>query len=203
MRRLLAWRGQRAARSGLSLTAAASLLSSCGIPSTGVVEAGEAATGIRPAYVLYFVRQDTLLGVRTRVPGTFDIGTAVELLFRGPDALLGRKGLTTELPPLTATPTVRTDGTRVSVELPRGTRPLTRTALAQLTCTIADARVVVAAGSGSGRDSGSGSRNGSGNGDGSDTASSTKVTVTIPGVRQADGSAEGSGETCPESATAE
>jgi two-component system sensor histidine kinase MtrB len=48
MRRLLAWRGQRAARSGLSLTAAASLLSSCGIPSTGVVEAGEAATGYGP-----------------------------------------------------------------------------------------------------------------------------------------------------------
>jgi len=187
------WRGQRAARSGLSLTAAALLLSSCGIPSTGVVEAGEAATGIRPAYVLYFVRQDTLLGVRSQVPGAFDIGTAVELLFRGPEAQLGRKGLTTELPPLPSPPTVRTDGARVSVELPRGTRPLTRTALAQLTCTIADARVVVDAGSGSG------SASASGRGSGSDAASSTKVTVTIPGVRQA----EGSGETCPGSATAE
>ncbi|MEU9782830.1 hypothetical protein AB0H92_18045 [Streptomyces phaeochromogenes] len=180
-------RGQRAVRAGLSLTAAALLLSSCGIPSTGVVEAGEAATGIRPAYVLYFVRQDTLLGVRSQVPGAFDIGTAVELLFRGPDAVLGRKGLTTELPPLASPPTVRADGARLSVELPRGTEPLTRTALAQLTCTIAAARVVVDAGSGSG------------SGSGSDSASSTQVTVTIPGVRQA----EGSGETCPGSATAE
>ncbi|MEU9955725.1 hypothetical protein [Streptomyces sp. NPDC050982] len=185
MRRLLTRRGRRAVRSGLSLTAAALLLSACGIPSTGVVEAGEAATGIRPAYILYFVRQDTLLGVRSRVPGTFDIGTAVQLLFRGPDALLGRKGLTTELPPLAATPTVRANGARVWVELPRGTRPLTRTALAQLTCTIADAHLVVSAGSLSGG--------------GSDTASPTRVTVTIPGVRQA----EGSGETCPGSATAE
>ncbi|MEU0642185.1 hypothetical protein [Streptomyces umbrinus] len=173
-------RGQRAVRAGLSLTASALLLSSCGIPSTGVVEAGEAATGIRPAYVLYFVRQDTLLGVRSQVPGTFDIGTAVELLFRGPDALLARKGLTTELPRPAAPVTVRADGARVSVVLPRGTEPLTRTALAQLTCTIAAARVVVDAGS----------RSGSG---------STQVTVTIPGVRQA----EGSGETCPGSATAE
>jgi hypothetical protein len=179
--------GQRAVRSGLSLTAAALLLSSCGIPSTGVVEAGEAATGIRPAYVLYFVRQDTLLGVRSQVPGASDIETAVELLFRGPDALLGRKGLTTELPPLTARPTVRADGARVSVELPRGTEPLNRTALAQLTCTIAAARVVVDASPGSG------------SGSGSDTASSTEVTVTIPGARRA----EGSGETCPGSATAE
>jgi len=188
MRRLIG-RGQRAVRAGLSLTAAALLLSSCGIPSTGVVEAGEAATGIRPAYVLYFVRQDTLLGVRSRVPGTFDVGTAVELLFRGPEALLGRKGLTTELPPLPSPPTVRTDGARVSVELPRGTRPLTRTALAQLTCTIADARLVASAGSGSG----------SWGGSASGTASSTKVTVTIPGVRQT----EGSGGKCPGSATAE
>ncbi|MDQ1027856.1 hypothetical protein QF035_005438 [Streptomyces umbrinus] len=180
-------RGQRAVRSGLSLTAAALLLSSCGIPSTGVVEAGEAATGIRPAYVLYFVRQDTLLGVRSQVPGTFDIGTAVELLFRGPDAILGRKGLATELPPLRSTPTVRANGARVSVELPRGTEPLTRTALAQLTCTIADARLVVSAGSGSS------------GGSANDTASSTKVTVTIPGVRRAGGS----GETCPGSAAAE
>ncbi|MEV0936235.1 hypothetical protein ACIBMX_47405 [Streptomyces phaeochromogenes] len=173
-------RGKRAVRAGLSLTAAALLLSSCGIPSTGVVEAGEAATGIRPAYVLYFVRQDTLLGVRSRVPGAFDIGTAVALLFQGPDAVLGRKGLTTELPPLTSPPTVRADGARLSVELPRGTEPLTRTALAQLTCTIAAARVVVDAGS-------------------SSSSGSTRVTVTIPGVRQA----EGSGETCPGSATAE
>ncbi|MEU9874867.1 hypothetical protein [Streptomyces phaeochromogenes] len=180
-------RGKRAVRAWLSLTAAALLLSSCGIPSTGVVEAGEAATGIRPAYVLYFVRQDTLLGVRSRVPGTFDIGTAVALLFQGPDAVLGRKGLTTELPRLTSPVTVRVDGARVSVELPPGTEPLSRTGLAQLTCTIADARLVVSAGSGS--------PGGSAN----DTASSMKVTVTIPGVRQA----EGSGETCPGSATAE
>ncbi|MFC8666585.1 hypothetical protein [Streptomyces sp. NPDC057199] len=187
MRRLLTRRGQRAVRSGLSLTAAALLLSSCGIPSTGVVEAGEAATGIRPAYVLYFIRQDTLLGVRSQVPGTLDIGTAVVLLFRGPDDLLGLKGLTTELPPLTSPPTVRAEGARVSVELPRGTGPLTRTALAQLTCTIADAHLVASAVSGSG------------GGNDTSTSTSTKVTVTIPGV----GQSEGSAETCPGSATAE
>jgi hypothetical protein len=60
----------------------------------------------------------------------------------------------------------------VSVELPRGTGPLTATALAQLICTAADARLLEAP----------------------DTSTaSTKVTVTVPGAWRT----EGSSETCP------
>jgi len=151
--------GRRSLRSGpglglgLLVTAAgAFLLSSCGvpsigvpstgIPSTGVVEAGEAATGIMPIQVIYFVREGSLVGIRQRTPGPSGIGTAMQTLFRGPGTEALRRELTTELPPLTTAPTVRTDGTdgaNVTIELPRGTEPLTRTALAQLTCTVTDA----------------------------------------------------------------
>ncbi|SFG49001.1 hypothetical protein [Streptomyces mirabilis] len=69
-------------------------------------------------------------------------------------------------------PTVRTDGGRLSIELPDRTAPLTGTALAQLICTAADARLVETPDA--------------------DTAS-THVTVTGPGDRRA----EGSSATCP------
>lgn len=90
-------RTRRPSRIALLLTTAF-LLSSCGIPETGVVEAGEPATGIRPTYVLYFVGEGTLLAVRRHVLGPGGIETAVAMLFQGPDAQERGKGMTTELP---------------------------------------------------------------------------------------------------------
>ncbi|MHA5051357.1 hypothetical protein [Streptomyces sp. SD15] len=157
------------------------LLSSCGIPETGVVEAGEPATGIRPAHVLYFVSEGTLLPVRRQATGQFGIETAVDMVFRGPDVLERRKGVTTELPLLTVGPTVRTDGgggERVSIELPWGTGPLTETAITQLICTVAEARLLEAPDT--------------------DTAS-MRVTVTVPDAWHT----KGTSEACPSATSAD
>ncbi|QIY75826.1 hypothetical protein HEP84_49405 [Streptomyces sp. RLB1-33] len=162
---------RRSSRTAL-LLATAFLLSSCGIPETGVVEAGEPATGIRPAQVLYFVGAGNLLAVRRHAFGPGGIETAVKTLFQGPDAQERRKGMTTDLPPLRAAPTVRTDGGRLSIELPGGTAPLTGAARAQLICTAAGARLVETPDA--------------------DTAP-TSVTVTVPGAWHT----EGTSETCP------
>ncbi|MGP4043283.1 hypothetical protein [Streptomyces sp. 2A115] len=126
------------------LFATALVLSSCGIPSTGVVEAGEGANGIRASQALYFVRAGTLLAVRRPASDPSGVDKSVEMLFGGPDARERAKGMTTELPPLMAPPTVRTDGARVSVELSRETGPLTDTAAAQVICTAADALLLEA-----------------------------------------------------------
>ncbi|MFF7927471.1 hypothetical protein ACFZDP_41245 [Streptomyces mirabilis] len=168
-------RTRRPSRIALLLTTAF-LLSSCGIPETGVVEAGEPATGIRPTYVLYFVGEGTLLAVRRHVLGPGGIEAAVAMLFQGPDAQERGKGMTTELPSMRDAPTVRTDGGRLSIELPDGTAPLTETALAQLICTAADARLVETPDA--------------------DTAS-THVTVTVPVTGPGGWRAEGSSATCP------
>ncbi|WP_399881588.1 hypothetical protein ACGH7X_03825 [Streptomyces sp. BBFR51] len=134
-------------------------LSACGIPETGVVEAGEPATGVlepgvtatpseaEPAAVpvitvpLYFVEDGDLVAVPRTVPGTTDLGSTVLMLFDGPDARERGEGLTTELPPAAAAPTIRTDGTVVNVRLPRGEDSLSDTAVDQLACTVAVARL--------------------------------------------------------------
>ncbi|MEU9184795.1 hypothetical protein AB0D14_09550 [Streptomyces sp. NPDC048484] len=186
--------GHRSLRPGLGLIAAAGattaaiLLSSCGlsstgIPPTGVVEAGEGAEGIQPAQTIYFVREGSLIGVRYQLLDPPDTRTAVETLFRGPDTGVDQRGLTTELPSLQAPPTVRTNGTSVSVELPPGTEPLNRTALAQLTCTITDAHLVASPTTG--------------------TASTPKVKVTVKVTAPDAWQAEGPSEPCPESRAAE
>ncbi|WP_405910495.1 hypothetical protein OG742_43825 [Streptomyces sp. NBC_00828] len=148
------------------LFATALLLSSCGIPETGVVETGEPATGIRPAQLLYFVSEGAVVAVHRQVViGPVGVETAVEAVLEGPDVTERRRGMTTELPRLTGDATVGTDGGRVTVELPVGTRHLTETALTQLICTAA----------GAGPDK-----------------TSTKVTVTVPDAWRT----EGSSETC-------
>ncbi|WP_405877687.1 hypothetical protein OG747_03550 [Streptomyces sp. NBC_01384] len=60
----------------------------------------------------------------------------------------------------------------MSVELPSGTGPLTETALAQLVCTVADARLLEAPATGT---------------------TATRVTVTLPAAWRI----EGSSEACP------
>ncbi|MEV0224368.1 hypothetical protein [Streptomyces sp. NPDC050704] len=155
------------------LFATAFLLSSCGIPSTGVVEAGEGATGIRASRVLYFVRAGTLIAVQRPTSDPIGVDKSVVMLFGGPEARERATGVTTELPPVAAIPMVRTDGARVSVELSRDTRPLTTTAAAQVICTAAAALLLEAP----------------------DTdPASTKVTVTAPGAAWR---TEGSAERCP------
>ncbi|WP_254404903.1 hypothetical protein [Streptomyces sp. AC627_RSS907] len=134
-------------------------LSACGIPATGVVEAGEPATGVRgpgstlapsesaPAAVpvatalLYFVADGALVPVPRPVPGATGLAGTVLMLFEGPDGQERGQGLTTELPPAAVAPTVRTDGTAVTVHLPERTESLSDTAVDQLACTVAVARL--------------------------------------------------------------
>ncbi|GAA4979385.1 GerMN domain-containing protein [Streptomyces hyderabadensis] len=141
------------------LLAALLPLSACGIPETGVVEAGEPATGVLDPGVtsapsesvpeavplvdvpLYFVEDGDLVAVDRTVPGPTDLGSTVLMLFKGPDERERRSGLTTELPPAAEAPTIRTDGTGVNVQLPRTAGSLSDTAVDQLACTVAVARL--------------------------------------------------------------
>ncbi|MET8904392.1 hypothetical protein [Streptomyces sp. NPDC004538] len=150
----------RTARRALPLLLAALLpLAGCGIPETGVVEAGEPATGVvepgaapspsqaQPTPVpvaavpLFFVADGALAPVTRTVPSATDPGTVVLMLFKGPDDRERNTGLTTELPLTAAAPTVRVDGASVTVLLPRGTGSLSDTAVDQLACTVAAARL--------------------------------------------------------------
>ncbi|MER6163073.1 hypothetical protein [Streptomyces violaceorubidus] len=141
------------------LLAALLPLSACGIPETGVVEAGEPATGVLDPDVtsapsesvpeavplvkvpLYFVEDGSLVAVDRTVPGPTDLGSTLLMLFKGPDVKERDRGLTTELPPAAEAPTIRTDGTGVSVRLPRSAGSLSDTAVDQLACTVAVARL--------------------------------------------------------------
>lgn len=149
----------RPTRHALPILLAALLLplSGCGIPETGVVQAGEPASGVLEpgaapspsetaavplAMVRLFFVADGLLTPVTRVlPAATDPGAVVLVLLDGPDQRERASGLTTELPSATAAPAVRVDGASVTVLLPRGTRSLSDTAVDQLACTVAAARL--------------------------------------------------------------
>ncbi|MCL7364292.1 MULTISPECIES: hypothetical protein [Streptomyces] len=150
----------RGARRALPVVLAALLpLAACGIPETGVVEAGEPATGVLQPGVtavpsetapeavplvkvpLYFVEDGALTAVSRTVAAPGDLGSTVLMLFKGPDAQERGRGLTTELPPAAVAPTIRTDGTAVTVQLPRTAAGLSDTAVDQLACTVAVARL--------------------------------------------------------------
>ncbi|MFJ7999274.1 hypothetical protein ACIQ7D_19320 [Streptomyces sp. NPDC096310] len=128
----------------LALTAPLLLAAGCRIPGTGVVQAGEPATGVRPVVLLYLVKNDALYPVARSADVTaIDAGTAVSLAFRGPHPAERRGGVTTELPAVETRPRVVVDGDRVSVELP-GPAPLTPLAVDQLVCTVTAARALEA-----------------------------------------------------------
>ncbi|MFK0115387.1 hypothetical protein [Streptomyces sp. NPDC090994] len=141
------------------LLGAACPLTACGIPATGVIEAGAPASGVRKpvtaatrpttpvpetsaaAVPLYFVRNGTLVPVIRTAAVPADPASAVSLLFQGPDSEERALGLTTELPRAVAMPAVRTDGATVAIGLPAGATALSDTAVAQLACTAAAARL--------------------------------------------------------------
>ena len=140
MRSVMSRRSTRpGARAGM-LVGAALLLSGCGIPATGVVQAGDPATGVRPTAVLYFIADDQLVPVYREVTEPIHVVRAVELLIGGPDALDRQRGLTTAFTRM-STPAISADGARVSVQLSPHTDPLVPIAARQLICTVAEARL--------------------------------------------------------------
>lgn len=148
-------------------------LTSCGIPTTGVVEAGGPASGIVPTTQVYFVADGTLVPVPRRLAATVGVEPAVRALFQGPTDRERLKGLHTLLPrpllplpsaentyPPTASATpaptdaarasgpvkVTTDGGHVVIELSLPTDKPAGLAAAQLICTAVAAQRVADAG---------------------------------------------------------
>lgn len=134
------------------LTAAGLLLAGCGIPTTGVVEAGEPAVGVHQDVTLYFVRaQDgALVTVQRRAEGALDTDVVLAMLLKGVGTMEQKMlGLTTDLPRPTAAPTVRTHDGTVTVDLRTPAAGLTRTAVDQVVCTVLANRGATATGAGS------------------------------------------------------
>ncbi|WP_128431160.1 hypothetical protein [Streptomyces cyaneus] len=173
-------------------------LASCGIPETGVVEAGGPAGGVVPTIRVYFAADGALVAVSRRSIVMVDAESAVELLLLGPTDAERAKGLTTGLRPPGMLPTLAPDpwGTPdasygpapeglaaagpvrattgdkgISIELTAAAGELSGLAVDQLTCTVLGVQRLAAP-----------------------SAEPLPVTVTGPDGRRA----EGGGASCPE-----
>ncbi|MGP4044736.1 hypothetical protein [Streptomyces sp. 2A115] len=130
-----------------------------------MVQAGDAATGIKRTTLLYFIVDGTLVAVPRTSTDPVDVEKAVAMVLGGPEVLSGPdlreqfQGLTTKLPSLATehfnlpnfadlerkafATKVRTDVDTVSIELPPMVKsPLSRTAADQLICTAAMAHLM-------------------------------------------------------------
>lgn len=85
-------------RSALLCLPALAALASCGIPTTGVVEAGGPAGGVPPRVRVYFVRDEALIEVPRRTALPIDVESAVDVLLQGPTDAERAQGVTTSLP---------------------------------------------------------------------------------------------------------
>ncbi|MER6420912.1 GerMN domain-containing protein [Streptomyces sp. NPDC001137] len=148
-------------------------LTSCGIPTTGVVEAGGPASGVAPTLQVYFVAGRTLRGVDRSLAGPVDVEQAVRVLLKGPTRAEQAKGLYTVLPPdasLMSRVTVTSRDGHVTIRLSAGPGDSGELAAAQLICTAVAAQRVIAPG-----------------------ADPQPVTVTGPGL-----DVRGTGTQCPD-----
>lgn len=122
------------------LAAAGLLLAGCGIPTTGVVEAGEPAVGMHQDVKLYFVRAEdgTLATVTRRSESRVTANLVVGMLIKSGLAPTEQKllGLTTALPMPVSALSVRTHGDTVTVDLQIVAGRLSRTAVDQIVCTV-------------------------------------------------------------------
>ncbi|MFG2755763.1 hypothetical protein [Streptomyces wuyuanensis] len=108
--------------------AGALTLTACGVPPTGVIEAGEPASGMfspaprptAPVVVsLHFLRDGDLTAYPRELEEPADLGAVVGRLFGGPTASEAETA-TTALPRLKRAPDVTAGGDAVSVQLPDG-----------------------------------------------------------------------------------
>jgi hypothetical protein len=114
--------------------AAALVVAGCGVPPSGVIQAGDPATGMLPGITLYFLSGDTLSAVPRRAPADADAVAAVRMLFAGPtEAEAGR--LRTQLPRLSPVSVIEAKDGTLYVRLPDEGPLLSRPALEQLACT--------------------------------------------------------------------
>lgn len=141
-------KGSRRAALLFGLTAAVAL-TACGVPPSGVIEAGAPASGVfspssappstSATVSLFFLNDGNLTPYPRRTDDAGDLGAVLRLLFEGPTATETTTA-TTDLPHLTGTPrvTIADDGV-LSVRLPGEPTPLSRRAMLQLTCTVSHA----------------------------------------------------------------
>ncbi|MFF4803174.1 hypothetical protein ACFY1U_32970 [Streptomyces sp. NPDC001351] len=124
-------------------------LASCGIPTTGVVEAGGPASGVAPTLRVYFVAGRTLRGVDRSLAGPVDVDSAVRVLLKGPTRAEQAEGLYTVLPPeasLMSRVTMTSRDSRVTIRLSAVPGDSGALAAAQLICTTVAAQRVIAPG---------------------------------------------------------
>lgn len=138
------------------------LISACGVPSTGVVQAGDPATGVpRPetqpqgpsvapprgsapvggaahSARVYFLAAGTLRAVARTSGADGTPATAVRVLLEGPSHAERAEGFTTQLPSLPSEPVVTVAGRMVTIEID-GLKSLGDQAVDQLVCTAAGA----------------------------------------------------------------
>ncbi|MDT0613246.1 hypothetical protein [Streptomyces lancefieldiae] len=129
----------------LGLTAAVTL-AACGVPPSGVIEAGGPASGMSspssgpssPATIsVFFLRDGELTAYPRPTDDAGDLEAVVRLLFEGPTASEAATA-TTELPRLAdASPLTTGDDGILSVRLPEGAAPPSHRAMLQLACTVA------------------------------------------------------------------
>lgn len=132
----------RAGRLVRALPAIAAVLglASCGVSTTGVIEAGEAATAPSTTVNVYLVRDGQVVAVPRRTPGDPTITAALTLLFDGSTAVYSAKGYSSDLPRLHTPVQVEVkNGILVTVSLSEAVAPLRPVAMRQVVCTAADA----------------------------------------------------------------
>lgn len=128
----------RAVAAAAGALAALVCLAGCGIPTTGVVEAGEPGGGIHPRTLLYFVRayDGALTAVERRDDVPMGAEGALGLLFKGPQPMEQKMlGLTTLLPRPSASIALHRSGGTLTVDFGPDAGRLPGTAVDQIVCT--------------------------------------------------------------------
>ncbi|MFB7597133.1 hypothetical protein [Streptomyces sp. NPDC056160] len=123
-----------------AVTGALLMAAGCGVPTSGVIDAGAPAVGVPADVTVYFVADGVLSPAPRRMPaGAADpVGAAVRLLLAGPNPGEAPK-LTTSLPALPGPVGVTVEQYVVSVRFPAGVGRPGTLAMEQLTCTAARA----------------------------------------------------------------
>ncbi|AEW97113.1 MULTISPECIES: hypothetical protein [Streptomycetaceae] len=135
------------ARTAIVLTGLfAAVAGGCAIPPTGVIEAGQPAVGVqrpgRPKEAvvrLFFLSAAGLTSTPRQAAGVVPPDEAVDLLFAGPSSAELARGLTTDLPLVGSGVKVVARSGQVVVAVPFDVARLSPGAVAQLTCTAANA----------------------------------------------------------------
>lgn len=130
-------------RHGVAAASLALALVGCGVQPTGVIGAGEPASGLTRGMRLYYASDTGLRGVPLLDPRSRDLNSVVKLLAQGPGPAEQRAGLTSLVQELGGY-TVSGTGARVTIRMD-GPYPLSGRdqGTGQLVCTLARAQSVL------------------------------------------------------------